>query len=162
VPGFSYDDLDGVADGNEASTVFYRLASDGSLSAGDRTRYRRALLAYCERDTLGHKPIKGIPGPLGRRPSAVYGLLFTAAAETFATITAHPNRLGGPVDHLVLHTWDRLSTATLTVKAPCRALGLDWRPYRIRTGVVATIRGTISLELEPEVRASNDGCGARI
>ena len=52
VPGFSYDDLDGVADGNDASAVFYRLASDGSLPDGDRGRYRRALLTYCGRDTL--------------------------------------------------------------------------------------------------------------
>ena len=41
VPGFTYDDLDGVADGNEASAVFYRLASDRSLSDADRNRYRR-------------------------------------------------------------------------------------------------------------------------
>lgn len=52
VPGFSYDDLDGVADGNDASAVFYRLASDGSLPDEDRGNYRRALLAYCGRDTL--------------------------------------------------------------------------------------------------------------
>lgn len=52
VPGFTYDDLDGVADGNEASAVFYRLASDRSLSDADRNGYRRALLAYCGRDTL--------------------------------------------------------------------------------------------------------------
>jgi predicted RecB family nuclease len=52
VPGFSYDDLNGVADGNDASAVFYRLATDRSLSDEDRGRYRRALLAYCGRDTL--------------------------------------------------------------------------------------------------------------
>jgi predicted RecB family nuclease len=52
VPGFSYDDLDGVADGNDASAVFYRLATDRSLSDEDRGRHRRALLAYCCRDTL--------------------------------------------------------------------------------------------------------------
>ncbi len=52
VPGFSYDDLDDVADGSDASAVFYRLASDRSLSEEDRGRYQRALLAYCSRDTL--------------------------------------------------------------------------------------------------------------
>ena len=52
VPGFTYDDLDGVADGNDASAVFYRLASDRALSVEDRNLYRRALLAYCSRDTL--------------------------------------------------------------------------------------------------------------
>jgi hypothetical protein len=52
VPGFNYDDLEGVADGNDASPVFSRLASDRSLSAEDRNRHRRALLAYCCRDTL--------------------------------------------------------------------------------------------------------------
>jgi hypothetical protein len=52
VPAFSYDDLDGVADGNDASAVFYRLASDRSLSDEDRARCQQALLAYCGRDTL--------------------------------------------------------------------------------------------------------------
>ena len=52
VPGFSYDDLNGVADGNDASAVFYRLATDRLLSDEDRARYRRSLLAYCGRDTL--------------------------------------------------------------------------------------------------------------
>ena len=52
VPGFTYDDLDGVADGDDASAVFYRLASNRSLPDGDRGRYRHALLTYCGRDTL--------------------------------------------------------------------------------------------------------------
>lgn len=52
VPGFTYDDLDAVADGNDASVTFYRLATDASLSPDDRDRLRRALLAYCRRDTL--------------------------------------------------------------------------------------------------------------
>jgi predicted RecB family nuclease len=52
VPGFTYDDLDDVADGNDASAVFYRLASDRLLSAGERARYRLALVAYCGHDTL--------------------------------------------------------------------------------------------------------------
>jgi predicted RecB family nuclease len=52
VPGFTYDNLDGVSAGNDAAVVFYRLVSDRSLSDEDRGRYRRALLAYCSRDTL--------------------------------------------------------------------------------------------------------------
>ncbi len=52
VPGFSYDDLDGIAHGNDASAVFSRLASDRSLTEEDRSRYRRALQAYCCRDTF--------------------------------------------------------------------------------------------------------------
>ena len=51
VPGFTYEDLDGVADGNDASTVFYRLVSDRSLADENRMRYRHSLLAYCCRDT---------------------------------------------------------------------------------------------------------------
>ena len=52
VPGFSYDDLDEIAHGDDASTAFYRLASDRSLSDDDRARYRQGLLRYCGRDTL--------------------------------------------------------------------------------------------------------------
>jgi predicted RecB family nuclease len=65
VPGFTYDDLDGVADGNDASAVFYRLASDLSLLDTDRARHRRALLTYCDRDTLAlvyvHRRLSGDP-----------------------------------------------------------------------------------------------------
>jgi predicted RecB family nuclease len=52
VPGFSYGDLDGVADGNDASAAFYRLATDRSLPDQDRAHSRQALLTYCGRDTL--------------------------------------------------------------------------------------------------------------
>jgi predicted RecB family nuclease len=52
VPGFTYEDLDDVADGNDASAAVYRIASDRSLSSEERNRYRRALLTYCGRDTL--------------------------------------------------------------------------------------------------------------
>ena len=52
VPDFGYDDLLEVADGNDASTVFYQLASCKSLSDERRADYRRALLTYCARDTL--------------------------------------------------------------------------------------------------------------
>jgi predicted RecB family nuclease len=52
VQDFSYDDLDDVADGNDASAVFYRLAADRALSPDDRARLRRTLSAYCCCDTL--------------------------------------------------------------------------------------------------------------
>jgi predicted RecB family nuclease len=52
-PGFSYSDLLEVADGSDASTAFYQLASSKSVPDERRAGYRRALLAYCERDTLG-------------------------------------------------------------------------------------------------------------
>lgn len=52
VPGFSYDDLTGVADGGDASIAFYRLASHRSISEFDQASYRQALLAYCCRDTM--------------------------------------------------------------------------------------------------------------
>jgi hypothetical protein len=51
-PGFSYDDLDGVADGAAAAGAFLQLAS-GALSAPHEIAgLRSQLLAYCERDTL--------------------------------------------------------------------------------------------------------------
>jgi predicted RecB family nuclease len=72
VPGFTYDDLDSVADGNDASAVFYRLASDRSLSVEDRNRYRRALLAYCSRDTLAlvyvHRELMKLPASRSAQP----------------------------------------------------------------------------------------------
>jgi predicted RecB family nuclease len=76
VPAFNYDDLDEIAGGDDASAVFFRLASDQSLSDLNRTRYRQALLTYCSRDTLAllyvHRTLKelslaiaaiiGVPG----------------------------------------------------------------------------------------------------
>lgn len=51
-PGFGYDDLDGIADGGAASAAFEQIAS-GRIPPGEEAdRLRRALLAYCERDTL--------------------------------------------------------------------------------------------------------------
>jgi predicted RecB family nuclease len=51
-PGFSYDDLDGVADGGAASAAFLQLASGNITHPGEADQLRAALLAYCERDTL--------------------------------------------------------------------------------------------------------------
>ncbi|MET4481604.1 DUF2779 domain-containing protein [Bradyrhizobium sp. F1.13.3] len=51
-PGFSYDDLDGVADGGAASAAFLLLASGRITDPGEVGQLRAALLAYCKRDTL--------------------------------------------------------------------------------------------------------------
>ncbi len=48
-PGFSYDDLEGIGDGDAASDAFLTIAR---AAAGDETALRQALLAYCKRDTL--------------------------------------------------------------------------------------------------------------
>jgi hypothetical protein len=51
-PGFSYDDLDGVADGGAASVAFWQLASGRITDPREAGRLRAELLAYCKRDTL--------------------------------------------------------------------------------------------------------------
>ena len=51
VPEFGYRDLEGVADGAEASAAFARVAA-GACTSDEEARLRRHLLAYCERDTL--------------------------------------------------------------------------------------------------------------
>ncbi len=51
-PGFSYDDLDGIADGSTAAAVFVQLAAGCVTAAEEVARLRRAFLAYCHRDTL--------------------------------------------------------------------------------------------------------------
>jgi len=51
-PGFSYDDLDGVADGGAASAAFLQLASGHITNPGEASQLRSELLAYCKRDTL--------------------------------------------------------------------------------------------------------------
>lgn len=65
VPGFGYDDLDGIADGGAASTAFPRLV-DGAVPEAETARLRRALLAYCERDTLAlvelHRALHALAG----------------------------------------------------------------------------------------------------
>src|SRR5208282_279776 len=74
VPGFSYDDLDGVAGGVDASAVFFRLASDRSLPDEDRGRHRRQLLVYCGRDTLAmmrvHRILMQLPANMDRADSS--------------------------------------------------------------------------------------------
>ncbi|HJP45995.1 MAG: hypothetical protein CL394_03605 [Acidiferrobacteraceae bacterium] len=51
VPGMSYSDLDGVAEGGEASRVFTAMVF-GAYSGQEANTYRQQLLDYCERDTL--------------------------------------------------------------------------------------------------------------
>lgn len=49
-PDVTYDDLDAIADGEAASVAFWLIAS-GRANAPTTKRLRRALLAYCKRDT---------------------------------------------------------------------------------------------------------------
>ena len=51
-PGLGYDDLHGIADGGAAAGAFLQLASGAVPCAETVEQLRRALLAYCERDTL--------------------------------------------------------------------------------------------------------------
>jgi Domain of unknown function(DUF2779) len=51
-PGFGYDDLEGVADGEAASAAFLQLASNRITHPAEIDQLRAALLVYCERDTL--------------------------------------------------------------------------------------------------------------
>jgi hypothetical protein len=48
-PGFSYDDLDSVADGGAASAAFLRLASGYLTVPKEVDHLRSQLLAYCQR-----------------------------------------------------------------------------------------------------------------
>lgn len=50
-PGFGYDDLEEIADGDAAGQAFQGLLANGA-SPDEAARIRAALLAYCERDTL--------------------------------------------------------------------------------------------------------------
>jgi hypothetical protein len=51
-PGFSYDDLDGIADGAAASGAFLQLASGALIVPKGVADLRNQLLEYCKRDTL--------------------------------------------------------------------------------------------------------------
>ncbi|MEE2673396.1 MAG: DUF2779 domain-containing protein [Myxococcota bacterium] len=50
-PGFSWDDLQDIAEGSAAAAAWPRLAR-GELTADEAARTRQALLDYCARDTL--------------------------------------------------------------------------------------------------------------
>lgn len=51
-PNFSYNDLDGIANGGAASAAFLQLASGHITRAEEVASLRAKLLAYCKRDTL--------------------------------------------------------------------------------------------------------------
>jgi len=51
VPSMSYADLDGVAEGNEASRVLTAIAH-GAYTGREADDYRQQLLDYCAQDTL--------------------------------------------------------------------------------------------------------------
>jgi predicted RecB family nuclease len=51
-PGFTYDDLDGIADGVSAAAAFLGLAAGEEMDAVEQKQIRDALLAYCKRDTM--------------------------------------------------------------------------------------------------------------
>jgi hypothetical protein len=51
-PGFGYDDLDEIADGNQAATIFAQLVAGYITDKNDLARLREAFLNYCHRDTL--------------------------------------------------------------------------------------------------------------
>jgi len=67
-PSIGYDDLDGVSDGGEASSALVSLALGAFESAEEEGTLRRALLEYCQRDTLAllevHRALARLrPGP---------------------------------------------------------------------------------------------------
>ncbi len=69
-PDFTYDDLEGVADRIAAASAFLMIASGAMESANEREATRRALLAYCHRDTLAlikvHEALRRLADEAGR------------------------------------------------------------------------------------------------
>ncbi len=63
-PGFTYDDLDGIAGGGAAAAAFLRLAAGEEMDAAEEKPLREALLAYCKRDTMAmvevHRALNGL------------------------------------------------------------------------------------------------------
>jgi len=51
-PDFTYDNLEGVADGAAAAAAFLQFASGQFTTPAEIYLLRRALLAYCRPDTL--------------------------------------------------------------------------------------------------------------
>ncbi len=68
-PGFTYDDLDGVAGGGAAAAAFMALAAGDIPDAAEQKRIRDALLAYCKRDTMAmvvvHRALSSIQNRKG-------------------------------------------------------------------------------------------------
>jgi hypothetical protein len=65
-PHLGYGDLDEVAEGTAAAAAFLRVAR-GELEPSEESRLRRALLAYCKRDTLAlvevHRALRALANP---------------------------------------------------------------------------------------------------
>jgi len=65
-PHVRYDDLGDVAEGTAAASAFARIAA-GSIDEADEERLRKALLAYCERDTFAlmevHRALRKLAAP---------------------------------------------------------------------------------------------------
>ena len=59
VPSMSYADLDGVAEGGEASRVFAAIVH-GVYTGREADDYRQQLLDYCEQDTLAMVEIQKV------------------------------------------------------------------------------------------------------
>jgi hypothetical protein len=51
-PDFTYDDLEGIADGQAAASAFAEMAAGFITDAAAVENLRKSLLAYCKRDTL--------------------------------------------------------------------------------------------------------------
>jgi hypothetical protein len=89
-PEFGYDDLEGVADGSAAAGAFLQLSSGAVPCSETADHLRKALLAYCERDTLAmvevHRALMRIASETEPRPPASEFL--TAAAATALPPTA--------------------------------------------------------------------------
>ncbi len=62
-PDIRYDDLGDLAEGNAAAAAFARIAT-GAVSNEEEARIRKALLAYCERDTLAMMEVHRALGEL--------------------------------------------------------------------------------------------------
>jgi predicted RecB family nuclease len=58
IPSLKYDDLE-IQDGGQASEQYYRMIFE-DINAAEKERIRRALLKYCERDTLAMVELRKI------------------------------------------------------------------------------------------------------
>jgi hypothetical protein len=67
-PRVTFDDLEDIADGRAASAAMARIAQ-GEIEPDEEAALRRALLSYCERDTLAlvelHRALRDLAGSGG-------------------------------------------------------------------------------------------------
>ncbi len=67
-PDFTYDDLEGITDGQAAASAFAEMAAGFITDAAAVKNLRKSLLAYCKRDTLAmvevHKALIMLSGPV--------------------------------------------------------------------------------------------------